>query len=406
MTFKANLRLLYLVPEFPSQTHAFFWREVQALRSRGVEVFLVSTRRPPAGTCRHEFSQAAAANTFYLIPPDWLADTLFLLTRLGGVIRAAKYVAGMTESSSPRRMLAASLMLPAARLCRLSQRLGASHLHVHSFANSAHVAALAKLMGGCDYSLTLHGDLEVYGTDHISKTRHVKFVTCVTEPLKKQLLEQTGLPEAAVHLLWMGVDTRHFVPGDRAMREDPQGPLRLLTVARLHVNKGHRFALRALKRLKDQGVDTRYTIVGDGQAREEIEQEVRELGLAGSVELVGTQSESEVLTLLQNSDALLLTSVGMGEAAPVAVMEAMSCALPVICSIIGGTRDMIRHDHDGFLVEQEDVEAIAKYIKRLIDDPAMAARMGQAARARAEQIFDCEALAGTLLGLIRSDRQE
>jgi colanic acid/amylovoran biosynthesis glycosyltransferase len=403
MTIQTNVRLLYLVPEFPSQTHAFFWREVLALRAQGVEVVLVSTRKPAADACRHEFAQSAASQTHYLFPPDWLSDTLFLLMRPAGLFRAMRYLAGLKESSWPQRLLASALTLPAARLCRLSRKFGASHLHVHSFANAAHVAALAKVMGGCSYSLTLHGDLEVYGRDHDSKTRHARFVTCVTAPLKRQVMESLGLAESKVHLLWMGVDTRRFKPAERPLR-GPQDPLRLLTVARLHVNKGHRFALRALRELKDLGMSSRYTIVGDGPAREEIEQEVRSLGLIDSVELVGTRSETEVLTLLQGSDALLLTSIGMGEAAPVAVMEAMACGLPVVCSVIGGTRDMIDHGHDGFLVGQENVDEIAGCIRQLVERPELAVQMGKAARLRAEQRFDSDALARALLNLVASDR--
>ena len=399
MALQPRLKLMYLVPEFPSQTHAFFWREVQALRSRGVEVLLVSTRRPAPDACRHEFARAAAEQTLYLFPPAWLADTLFLLRRPAALFRALAYLAGLEDSGWFQRLLAAPLLLPAARLCRLAKQQEVHHLHAHSFANAAHVAALARVMGGCPFSLTLHGDLEVYGQDHASKTRRAQFVTCVTEPLRQQVIDRLGLSPTSVHLLWMGVDTRRFRPVDRPIRP-PGEPLRLLTVARLNVNKGHRFALRALRQLLDQGIKARYTIVGDGPEQAAIEQEIRSLGLAEAVELVGTRSEAEVLKLLQSSDALLLTSVGMGEAAPVAVMEAMACGLPVICSVIGGTRDMIRHGHDGFLVRQEAVDEISTGIRQLSEDPALAARMGQAARARAERHFDCDALAAALLALV------
>ena len=59
----------YLVPEFPSQTHAFFWREVQAMRAEGVRVVLMSTRRPPPSACPHDFGPAALAETLYAFPP-------------------------------------------------------------------------------------------------------------------------------------------------------------------------------------------------------------------------------------------------------------------------------------------------------------------------------------------------
>lgn len=396
------MKTAILIPEFPSQTHAFFWREIQALRSLDIEVVLVSTRRPSSDACRHEFAVAAAHETIYLFPPDWVADTLFLVMQPAGVIRALRYIFGLKESTWAQRLSALLLLLPAARLCRLTRARSFRHLHVHSFANSAHVAALAKLLGGSNFSLALHGDLEVYGRDHASKVKFASFIRCVTLPLKQQLLDRAILPPSKIHLLCMGVDTKHFTSKERPIHliEDP---FRLLTVARLHVNKGHRFALQAIQRLKVQGVDVRYTIVGDGPAQEDIAREVKSLELSDVVEMVGTKSEADVLRLLQSSDALLLTSVGMGEAAPVAVMEAMACALPVVCSVIGGTRDMINHGHDGFLVPQEDVDAIATCIRQLIDDPELALRVGSAARARAVQTYDSHALAQTLTKMIISD---
>lgn len=387
-----------LIPEFPSQTHAFFWREVLALRALGVDVVMVSTRRPPPDACRHEFAQDAAASTLYLFPPEWVKDGLALLLKPIGLLKALAYVAGLVESSWGRRMSTALLILPAARLARLSRSLGLQHVHVHSFANSAHVAALAKILSGCNYSLTLHGAPDGYGTDHASKTRGASFVTCVSAPLKQQLEAMLGPSAPAIHLLWMGVDTRHFAPGERPLRHHAE-PLRLLTVARLHANKGHRFALRAIRRNRDEGLNATYTIVGDGPARAEIEQEIESLGLSGPVQLVGTRSESEVQQLLHGSDALLLTSVG-SEGAPVAIMEAMACGVPVVSSVIGGTTDMIDHGEDGFLVGQGDVDAIAQCLRQLSEQPELAWRMGKAARLRAVRDFDSKALASRFLDLI------
>src|ERR1700686_2728263 len=63
------MRIGYLVPEFPSQTHIFFWREIQALRDLGENIVLLSTRRPPSQACRPEFASSARAETRYLFPP-------------------------------------------------------------------------------------------------------------------------------------------------------------------------------------------------------------------------------------------------------------------------------------------------------------------------------------------------
>src|SRR5205807_1839053 len=124
----------------------------------------------------------------------------------------------------------------------------------------------------------------------------------------------------------------------------------------------------------------------EGPYRTEIEEEVRRLGLADRVTMTGTMSEEAVLKLLREVDAFVLPSVGLGEAAPVSVMEAMACGLPVVCTIIGGTPNMITHGVDGLLVPQADEQALADSIMLLARDPDARRRLGQAARQRA---VDC-----------------
>ena len=398
MATQPKLNLGYLVPEFPSQTHAFFWREVQALRSLGVKVHMLSTRRAAAGTCRHAFAAAAIAETHFLFPPQWLMALGQLVQHPVLTLRAARYVLGLHETPLRKRLPMLALLLPAAQLCAYSRRRGITHVHVHSCANAAHVAALSLVLGGCRYSLTLHGDLAVYGTGHRQKSVRAVFVACVTRPLQVQVCEVTGLPPARVPLLWMGVDTARFL--DAGLRRSIAGELKVLTVARLNRAKGHRCALRALRIALDQGLRASYVIAGEGPERKSIELELETLGLQPYVQLVGEQSEDQVLHLLQHADALVLPSIGAGEAAPVAVMEAMSCGLPVVCSIIGGTADMITDGVDGFLVKQGDIDAIAERLITLGKDLPLRKKLGRAARERAELNFDCRPLAKKLLELI------
>jgi colanic acid/amylovoran biosynthesis glycosyltransferase len=79
------------------------------------------------------------------------------------------------------------------------------------------------------------------------------------------------------------------------------------------------------------------------------------------------------------------------------VMEAMAVGLPVICSVIGGTADMISDGIDGMLVGQQDVDAIAAALRALVTDPARRQRIGTAARTRAVAQFDARVTARALL---------
>lgn len=393
----------YLVPEFPGQTHAFFWRELRAIEEAGTPVRLFSTRRPPDSACPHGFAADARARTTYLFPPRAGAVAGFLAARPVAVARAVTYVAGLSETPAPARARLMALIGSAADLVVHCRAAGITHVHIHSCANAAHLGALAHILGGIDYSLTLHGDLPVYGTDHGAKMTRARFVSAVTAPLQASLHREIGA-DGRFPVIWMGVDTARFCPDPARRTDRPQGRFEVFSATRLNPTKGHRFFLRAMAQLRGEGIDIRYRVAGEGPERAAIEAEIARLGLGDHVELLGSVAEDRVLALLQSSDALALTSIGQGEAAPVAVMEAMACGLPPVCSIIGGTADMIDDGVDGFLVPQKDVTAIATAVRQLATDPAAHADMAAAARASALRLFDHRINAQALLAEI-TDRE-
>ena len=259
-------------------------------------------------------------------------------------------------------------------------------------------------MGGPSYSLTLHGDMDVYGKNHVNKMAGAAFVSVVTRPLQSEVHSRVDIPIDRLPVISMGVDTIVFQPGP--IREAVPAQLNLLTVARLHRNKGHDHVLAAMRVLVDRGYDLHYTIAGDGPDRDKVEESVDKLGLRSRVTLPGTIGEHQVLEFLQSTDVFVLASVAVGEAAPVAVMEAMSCGVPVVCSIIGGTADMINNGVDGFLVAQRDEAGLASALECLADNVVLRRRISVAARARAQQDFDYRTLALRLLHEIRRRRPQ
>jgi glycosyltransferase involved in cell wall biosynthesis len=386
----------YLIPEFPGQTHVWMWRELVALRAAGADVRVVSTRRPPPDACRHEFADEARRTTHYLYPPAVTA----VLGRPLGMLRACSYLLGLGESSIKQKAKYVGLAACAADLTSWSKRHGIGHVHAHSCGDAAHVVAMSAAMGGPTYSLTLHGDLPVYGSDHRSKMRQARFVATAGEHLIPPVVQQAGVEPARAWSNPMGTDTDRFV--DNGRRSPAAGRLQLLTVARLHRCKGHVYALEAVRRVIDRGVEVHYTLAGSGPHEQEIRQDVARLGLDAAVTFLGSVGEATVIDLLQTHDAYLLTSIGLGEASPVGVMEAMSCQCVALCSNIGSTASMIQHDTDGIVVGQGDVDAIEAALLRLAADPALRRRLGAAARTKAVQRFDSRTLALKLLERIEA----
>lgn len=381
-TYSKNTVIGYLVPDFPGQTHAFFWGEVGAIEEAGATVKLYSTRRPPSNTCPHAFASEAIRRTTYLFPPAIGSSLVRILLHPVRTIRAIGYIAKLRETPIGQRLKLIALVPSASMLVEDARRSGVRHLHIHSCANAAHLGALAQILGNLPYSLTLHGDLTVYGVDHLAKMKGATFVAAVTRPLALQIKEVS--PDIEAPVIWMGVDCDRFVPTTR-----PKNAIfTVTTIARLNHMKGHRFFLQAMALLREKGIFLNYRIVGDGAEKKAIEAEIARLGLQAQVQMLGALDEVKVLELLGQVDALALTSIGKGEAAPVAVMEAMSCGLPVICSYIGGTPDMINDGVNGFLVKQEDIEDIAKKLEQLVTNSELSMRMGQAARITAVDQFE------------------
>lgn len=390
------MRIAYLVPEFPAQTHIFFWREIQALEKLGARISLLSTRRPQQ-ISRHAFAAAAAQNTHYLFPPPFLGSVSYLLLRPLLVLKMLVYIARVEDTPWKAKLPLLGLMLCAADLLHFAAREQIEHVHGHSCASVGHLLALASLSGQLPFSLTLHGDLPVYGTGHKAKFAEARFVSVVTYALQKQVQTACGLPASFLPVIRMGVDTERFRP----LRSAYQGPIRLITVARLAECKGHVYALRAMRQAMDQGVKLCYRIVGEGEMRSTLEAEIALLHLGDAVKLLGTAGEDEVLGFLQDSDVFVLPSVGLGEAAPVSVMEAMACGLPVVSSIIGGTPELIQEGKDGYLIEQADIGGLARAFTELARDALRRESMGREARLTAETRFSALGFARQFYDAIR-----
>lgn len=390
------MKLCYLIPEFPSQTHAFFWTEIKALERANVHVHVFSTRQPHIGACNHDFANEGRQRTTYLFPPHVSALSAGLLRFILHLYKLPKYALTLQESTWRERLRVLGLGLCALELAHHLVKHSIDHVHVHSCADAAHLVAMAHLLCGCSYSLHLHGDLPVYGKDHYSKMQNASSVLTASDPLRQQVVQRIGIDPALVHTCWMGVETDHVRPP--ASRES-SNCLRVITVARLNRTKGHEFILRALRKLLDEGRSVHYTIAGDGPWEEQIKSCVQELRLERNVTFTGTIGREAVVALLHKSDVFALGSIELGEASPVSVMEAMATGLPVVCSIIGGTPQMIDHGVDGFLIPQRDVNGIADALRALGDSELLRCRIGQAARTKAVTSFDVKATAGRLLAL-------
>lgn len=144
----------------------------------------------------------------------------------------------------------------------------------------------------------------------------------------------------------------------------------LISVGELNKNKNHEVVIKAIANVSN--VNIKYIICGDGEKEQELYQLATELGIEKQVLFLGHRKD--ILELLKIADIFLMPSYREGLS--VALMEAMSSGMPVICSEIRGNVDLIDQERGGYLVKPQDVEGFKNSIVLLTNNKQLRINMG------------------------------
>lgn len=403
-------QLGYLVPEFPGQTHIFFWREVAALENMGVRVHLLSTKPPVRGIVSHDWSEEAAARTVYLSQLSRnLGGTLLELIRSGpsGWLRCGRAVLAADDTLGARRLRLLALVLAGANLAAVARRHALTHVHIHSCANSANVGMFAWLLARVPYSISLHGPLSDYGGNQAQKWRHARFAIVITRKLYDEVrVALSGSLPQLLAIAPMGVDLSRFRRQGRYVPWAGEGVLRIVSCGRLNPCKGHATLVKAIAILRARGLDVRLEIVGEDDLggagyRSQLQAVIDGLSLQSQVRLLGAVSEELVRQALERAHIFSLASIH--EPLGVAIMEAMAMELPVVVTGAGGVAELVDDGTDGVLVPPEDANRLAEGIASVAGNAALADSLGLAARKKIERRFQSTRSAELLVQSIGGD---
>ena len=134
-----------------------------------------------------------------------------------------------------------------------------------------------------------------------------------------------------------------------------------MSAGELSVRKNHEVAIRAFAEIEEPGA--RYLIVGLGELEAKLKKLVLKLGLQNRIFFLGYRAD--VKEILQVADAFVFPS--LQEGLPVALMEAMTVGLPVVCSRIRGNTDLIEDGRGGYLYDCHDVSGFANGMRRIMN---------------------------------------
>lgn len=274
-------------------------------------------------------------------------------------------------------------------------------MHLHQIQAGYFVFSLARLFGGPPYVTTFRGrDAREYSqrswpTRWLIRqvARRASGFAAVSESLAE--IAQAKIPGvSAVRVIRNGVPMLRpeaLKAPDRPRKSLPSKFF--LSVGRLYPLKGvplkgHDLAIRAWGCLRNRFPDIHLVIAGDDTERSDYEALARACDCAEHVHIIGAVPRSELLWTM--SQALGLVAASRSEGMPNAVLEAGSLARPVIASDIPAFMEFLEHEVDSLIVPVEKHEPIAAAVTRLLEEPGLGERLGQALSKKVTDQFPAE----------------
>jgi glycosyltransferase involved in cell wall biosynthesis len=187
---------------------------------------------------------------------------------------------------------------------------------------------------------------------------------------------------------------------DRYQPPRPRPQLRnIIVVANLRPEKGHDVLMDAAVEVLRRYPGARFQLVGGGPERDRLMARAQARGMLHAFAFLGHQDD--VPARLADADIFVLPS--RSEAFPNAVLEAMASGLPIVSSGVGGILELIDDGTSGLLVPPGDARALADRLCRLMNDPAFASRLGNAARTEAHARYSFDRMVAAFESLYLSE---
>jgi len=214
-----------------------------------------------------------------------------------------------------------------------------------------------------------------------------------SEDVRQYTHAAEGVPLEKIDVIYNGVDVDKFQPKTLDEQVSARKQLGLLPdaligiiVANLRPVKGIDVLINALPDVVKVLPNFVLLIIGEGDERAKLEDLMRIKGAEKNVRFFGTRTD--VPFVLSVCDLGVLSS--HSESLSNSIIEYMASSLPVVATDVGGTREMVKHGENGFLVQAGDSQALTQAMISLLKDPDLRLKMGTEGRKRAEKMFNLE----------------
>jgi glycosyltransferase involved in cell wall biosynthesis len=227
--------------------------------------------------------------------------------------------------------------------------------------------------------------------------RRCQHIIIPSESMRERLVAEYGLKNRFT-VIPTGIDLEAYrtANGEKIRkRRRWQKDFVMISVGRLALEKNWPVLLHATALVLKDYPKFRLVLIGDGADKESLEDLAKELGIKRRVTFTGKIPFAEIPSYIKAADLFGFASIT--ETQGLVTLEAMAAGLPVVAVDASGTRDILKHRQQGYLVEN-DPEALAAGIKKLIENPDRMKRFSEAAYKKAEK-FSIEKLTNKLEGV-------
>lgn len=220
----------------------------------------------------------------------------------------------------------------------------------------------------------------------------IKRIIVVSQDLASRMKQVIG--KKKVEVIRNGLRLERIEPGPL----NPRQGLVVGTVGRLDSVKGHRYLLEAAREVLGTKNGVIFDIVGDGPLKDELEKFSVDLGISEHVRFWGFRDDAQAI--IDSMDVFVLPS--LHEGIPYALLEAMALSKAVVCSNVGGLKEVISNGKDGVLVPPEEAQTLADAILWLLSNFDHAKVLGENARKKIESQFSADLMVKKTIVLYRN----
>ncbi len=218
----------------------------------------------------------------------------------------------------------------------------------------------------------------------------VDHYVAVSESVKRYIIDKSRISDEKISVIYNGVN---FKNQDDPHEQNVKIPFKvenedrlLMTVGRLHVQKGHCYLIKAISKVQKEFPKVKLLVIGKGEEENNLKKLVKTLDLTDKIVFIGLSSDIE--KILAIAELFLLPS--LWEGLPNALLEAMAAGKPVLATEVGGIPELVVRGETGILIPPRDSDVLATAIIDLLRNKLKAKDMGEAGRTRAEEHFSIQ----------------